>query len=133
MIKLKLSDLERIWPSFTQLLRYEFQANVAFDIFRMARPVKEVYQDFVNAREVVVRKHGVEEGGGYRVMPQNIPAFHEDMKPLLDKVIELPIEPLSMTVLLQNAPKTMAPSVFIDLEPFFKDDVKDINLKSIGK
>lgn len=133
MVKFKLSDLERMWPSFKQFLQYEFKANVAFDIFRMARPVKECYQDFIQAREVIIRKHGVQEEAGYRIPPQNIPAFQKDMQPLLDKEVELPIKPLSMTVLLQNAPKSMAPSVFVDLELFFEDDVEDVDLKSIGE
>lgn len=133
MIKLKLSDLDHMWPSFTQLLRYEFKAEVAFDIYRMARQVRDVYQDFVNARDVVLRKHGTPEANGYRVSLQNLPAFQEEMKPLLDKEVEIPVNPLSMTMILRNAPKAMAPSVFVDLEPFFNDDVKDVDLRPTGK
>lgn len=132
MIKITVEKLDATWPSFIKLLQYEFSPEFAFDLYRFGRPIKAAYEDFVKARRILIEKYGRQEGQMINIPPHSVPAFEKEIKPLLQKEIKIDVELLSLSSLIQNAPKAIAPSILMDMvDVFIKDDVEEMNPSDI--
>jgi len=107
-------------PALTKLMNLDLPVNVAFRLSRIAKLVGDVFQDIEVQRVKLVEKHGVPSGPGFKVEPENVAVFEDELNLLLDtETVTLDVAPIILNML---GDVKLTPMEMLALEPFLAEE-----------
>lgn len=89
--KFTLKELKDIQDSLARILDARLPARVGYRMTKFSKRVIEELQDMINARDKIIKKLGErKEDGNWKVKPENLAKFQDELEELWKEEIELP-------------------------------------------
>jgi predicted nucleic acid-binding Zn-ribbon protein len=98
MIKITLHELQKTVGPFNTLLNEKLPIVAGFKINKLIKEINKDLQNFEEQRNKLIEKLGEKkEDGATEVLPERYREFQEEMVQLLELVVEVNVEPLSIS------------------------------------
>jgi hypothetical protein len=95
-MKLTLGQLKNSEPALVALSNCTLPITIAYRISKALKVIASELADLEDARQKLVQKYGVEKEGNVVVIEENLNMFVEELNPLLQEEIEIPLEPITV-------------------------------------
>jgi hypothetical protein len=118
-MKLTLGQLKNSEAALVALSNCTLPINIAYRISKALKVIASELTNLEETRQKLVQKYGVENEGSVVVTEENLNMFVEELNPLLQEEIEIPLEPIKVESLPESV--NLSPIQLSQLSFFIAD------------